>query len=95
MSSCREAVEWGFADILRLWSALDFSYNQRISGSPIGLLYRVATILTNIHICLYSCQTSFYFNCCPPSIENYLEESLAAGRVWREFGSVEEEEVDC
>ena len=73
MSSCREAVEWGFADILRLWSALDFSYNQRIYGSPIGLQYRVATILTNIHICLYGCQTSFYFNCCPPSIENYLK----------------------
>ncbi|PWW74081.1 hypothetical protein C7212DRAFT_359335 [Tuber magnatum] len=57
MSSCREAVEWGF----------------RIYHSPIGLQYRVATILTNIHVCLYGCETYFYFNCCPPSLENYLK----------------------
>jgi len=58
-SSCREVVEWGFADIIRLWSALDFSYTQRIYSVPVGIQYRVATILTNIHIYLYSSETSF------------------------------------
>ncbi|KAG0643217.1 hypothetical protein HOY80DRAFT_1096339 [Tuber brumale] len=46
----------------------DFSSTQHIYSSPIGIQYRVATILTNIHICLYGSETSFYFNCCPPTL---------------------------
>jgi hypothetical protein len=73
MSSCREAVEWGFADVARLWSALDFTPSQRVFVSPIGVQYRVAVLLTNIHICLNASQTSWFFRCCPPSVEEYLQ----------------------
>lgn len=68
MSSCRECVEWGFGDIIKLWSYLDYSKGQQLLVSPLGIQYRVATLLTNIHICLYGSNTSAYFNCCPPSL---------------------------
>jgi hypothetical protein len=73
MSSCREAVEWGFADIARLWCALDFTPGQRLFLSPVGIQYRVAVLLTNIHICLNGSQTSLYFRCSPPALEQYLQ----------------------
>lgn len=72
MSSCREAVEWGFADVVRLWTSLDFKSTQRVFTSPVGCQYRVAVILTNIHICLYGSETSLYFNCSPPTLSQYL-----------------------
>jgi hypothetical protein len=73
MGSFREVVEWGFADVLRLWSALDFTPSQRLFQCAPGMQYRVATILTNIWICLYGSNTSLYFNCCPPRLEDYLQ----------------------
>ena len=73
MSPCWEVVEWDYADIIWLWSVLDFSDTQRIYSVPLVIQYHVATILTNIHTCFYGSETSFYFNCCPPSIENYLK----------------------
>lgn len=73
MSRCRECVEWGFGEVVRLWSSLDFKPSQRIFSSAIGKHYRVATLLTNIHICLYGSQTSIFFNCHPPSLDEYLK----------------------
>jgi hypothetical protein len=73
MGSCREAVEWGFADVLRLWSALDFTPGQRLFQVSPGMQYRVATVLTNIWICLHGSNTSLYFDCCPPRLEDYLQ----------------------
>ena len=72
MSSCREAVELGFTDVLRLWTSLDFKGTQWVFTSPIGFQYRLAVILTNIYICLYGSETSFYFNCSPPTLSQYL-----------------------
>ena len=32
----------------------------------------VAQVLTNCHTCLYGSQASFYFDCRPPSLEQYV-----------------------
>lgn len=73
MRSCHECVEWGFADVLRLWTALDFKTTQQLFGDvDVGSHYRVAVLLTNFHICLYGSSTSTFFDCDPPTLEEYL-----------------------
>jgi hypothetical protein len=69
MSAVREVVEWGFADVIRLWGALEWVPTQRMFNSAVGIQYRVAVLLTNMHICLYGSETSWYFKCCPPKLE--------------------------
>jgi len=71
MSSCRECVEWGFADIIRLWAYLDYDKEQALFKTAIGRQYRFGTLLTNIHICLYGSETSLYFNCAPSLLCTY------------------------
>ena len=73
MSTRRESVEWGFGDILRLWRTLDYRPDKNIFSSSIGIQYRVSVLLTNIHICLYSSETSVFINCAPPVLAKYLE----------------------
>ncbi|RPA78411.1 hypothetical protein BJ508DRAFT_212043 [Ascobolus immersus RN42] len=73
MSRVRECVEWGFEDILRLWTSLTFTRSQKLFGTLVGAQFKVATLLTNLHICLYGCQTSRYFNLNPQSLEDYLK----------------------
>ncbi|RPB06403.1 hypothetical protein P167DRAFT_561165 [Morchella conica CCBAS932] len=56
-------------------SPAEYTFNTQMSQvflSAIGLEYRVAVILTNAHVCLYGSQVSSYFECEPPSLENYL-----------------------
>ena len=73
MASVRQCVEWGFADVLRLWSSLECTNTQKILQVACGKQYRMAVLFTNIHKCLYGCQTSIYFNCAPPVLSTYLQ----------------------
>ena len=72
ISSCRECVEWGFADIILLLTYLEYDKGQELLKTAIGRQYRVGTLLTNIHICLYVSETSLYFNCAPPLLCTYF-----------------------
>ena len=72
MSKVRECVEWGFGKIINLWAFLDFSKNLQIFSSPIATMYTVMAFLTNCHTCYYGGQTSTFFDCLSPSIEEYL-----------------------
>ena len=74
MSKVRECVEWGFGKIVNLWAFLDFKKNLQIHSSPIALYYTVMANLTNCHTCLYGGQTASYFECQPPTLEEYLKE---------------------
>jgi nuclease HARBI1 len=74
MSSVRECVEWGFGKIVSLFAFVDFKKNQKIFLQPIGRMYVVAALLTNCHTCIYGSQTSMFFNCPPPTLENYLHD---------------------
>ena len=72
VSSGREAVEWGFGKIVQLFAFVDFRKNQKLYLQPVGKYYRVATLLTNCHTCLYGSQVSTYFGMNPPHITDYL-----------------------
>lgn len=66
MSSIRESMEWGFADIVRLWASLDFVPSQRLFFNPLGVQFRVATLLTSIQICIYGLQGAQYLTAVHP-----------------------------
>ena len=72
MSRTRIAVEWNYARVLALFAGLRMSKSFKILLSPVGLYYRVAVILCNIHCCFNGNQISIYFNCPPMSLDKYL-----------------------
>lgn len=73
MSKLRVTVEWGFAKILQLFSFIDFKKNLKVYKQELGNYFKIATILTNCHTCLYGSQVCSYFELNPPTLEEYLE----------------------
>lgn len=72
MSSLRVSVEWGFSKIIQLFPFVDFKKNLKLYKQGVSKYFKVATILTNCHTCLYGSQVSDYFDCEPPMLEEYL-----------------------
>lgn len=72
MSKVRIAVEWGFKDIKKYFTHVDFPRKLSLPITPAALWYYVAAILWNFRACLYSSQTSQYFQCKPCSFDEYL-----------------------
>lgn len=73
MSKVRICIEWTFALVKTEFAFVDYKKNQKIYLQPIGKIFSVAVILTNCHTCFYGSETSIYFNCPPPKIEEYLQ----------------------
>ena len=72
MSKVRQAVEWEFGKVVRMWAFLDFEKNLKLFLSPVGKLYMVGVLLTNCHTCLHGSETSQYFGLNQPTLEEYL-----------------------
>ena len=72
MSSARVSAEWAFGDIIRTFAFLDFKANLKILLQPVGMYYFVGTLLTNCRSCLYGNETSEFFSCPTPTLEDYL-----------------------
>lgn len=73
MNTARTCVEWSFKEISRNFGYVSFSIQLKSGLSPIGGRYLQAGVLANCHNCLYqSAQTSQYFDCEPPELEEYL-----------------------
>jgi hypothetical protein len=77
MTSVRVCVEWEFGDVVVNWGAVNYVPGQKIlSGSRPGQQYIVAALLSNCQNCLRGSQTSTYFQCKPPKLEEYLKSLL-------------------
>ena len=72
MSEVRVSVEWIFGDIITSFNFLDFKKNLEIGSSPVGKMYIVCALLHNARACLYGNTTSTYFDCEPPTVEEYF-----------------------
>lgn len=72
MSKMRQSVEWGFGKVKTLFSFLDYKKNLKILLQPVPKYFLVGTLFTNLHSCLYGSETSFFFDCVPPTIDEYL-----------------------
>ena len=46
MTPLRIGVEWGFGEVLKTFAFLDHKKNIKLFLQPVGLLYKVAVILT-------------------------------------------------
>lgn len=73
MSKLRVTVEWGFAKIISLFPFIDFKKNLKVGKEKVPTFYKVATILTNCHTCLYGSQVCHYFELEPPTLEDYFK----------------------
>ena len=72
MSNVRTSVKWVFGDIIDRFKFTDFKKSQKIGSSPCAKQYAVSAILTNCRTCMYGSTTGTYFECEPPSLEEYL-----------------------
>lgn len=72
MAAGRVRVEWIFLKVIMRYAYLDHHKQLKVFRTPVGLYYSVATLLTNVHSCLYGNQTANFFNLQPPSLEEYL-----------------------
>ena len=69
----RLAVEWGFMRVTQLWQAFHRPAYLRVEGMPVGQMYVVAVLLTNLRTCMHGRNIiSDYFDLQPPSCEQYL-----------------------
>jgi nuclease HARBI1 len=74
MSKVRITIEQCFGEVLKYWQFNSHKYNLKIGNSPVGGMYMVAVLLTNIQTCLRGNQVSEYFDCTPPSLDVYLRQ---------------------
>jgi nuclease HARBI1 len=72
MSKVRVSVEWCFGKVISLFPFVDFKKNLKIYLQPVGKLYFVAVLLTNMHTCAYGSLTSTFFTVTPPTLTTYL-----------------------
>lgn len=72
MSRLKVSVEWGFANILQLFPLVYFKKNLKIRKQKVPQFYKVATILTNCHTCLYGSQVCYYLEVGPPTLDDCL-----------------------
>lgn len=72
MSRVWQAVEWGFGKVVSEFAFVHFHKNQRMPRQRIGRMYRMATLLSNCHTCLYGSLMCDYFGVGPPSLDEYL-----------------------
>lgn len=72
MSALRQCVEWGFGNVTINFAFIDYDKGLRLGGLPVGRLYLLALIFTNIRTILYPSLISTKFQCPPPSLEEYL-----------------------
>lgn len=72
MSGARVTVEWMFKELKLSWTTMDFKRKLKVKEAPVGSCYVLATLLCNIQSCFYGNQVATYFNCAPPTLEEFL-----------------------
>ncbi|KDN35135.1 hypothetical protein RSAG8_11823, partial [Rhizoctonia solani AG-8 WAC10335] len=72
MSKLRQSVEWGFGNVANNFAYIDYDKGLKLGLHPVGQLYLLSILFTNIRACLYSNEISHKFQCPPPTIDDYL-----------------------
>ncbi|GAV09950.1 hypothetical protein RvY_19429 [Ramazzottius varieornatus] len=73
MKTLRVSVEWGFGKIGTLFAFNNYPEDLKLGVQPLGMYFKVSTLLTNCHTCLNGSQTSNHFSVEPPTLLQYLE----------------------
>ena len=72
VSSARITVEWIFKEVKLYFTTMDYKRKMKVFESPVGSLYLAAMLRSNMRNCIYRNQVASYFNCTPPTLEDYL-----------------------
>ena len=72
MSSACISAEWIFKEVKMQFTVMEFKRKMKLVESPIGLMFLCCMFLSNCRNFIYPNQISHYFNCRPPTLENYL-----------------------
>ena len=71
-TTMRVSNENCLALVVNNWKYIDYRKVANLHRQPLGLYYKLACILTNCISCLDHNEVSVYFNCPPPTLEQYL-----------------------
>jgi hypothetical protein len=72
MSQLRQSVEWGFGHVVNTFGFVDYDKGLKVGLQPVGKLYLLAILFTNIRTILYGSKVSHKFQCSPPTLEQFL-----------------------
>lgn len=73
MSGVRVSIEWFFGIVKRSWAFIDWNKKHKILLSPVAKMVKVSVLLANCRTCIKGGnQISEFFNCSPPTLEDYL-----------------------
>lgn len=72
MKKHRIGVEWGFGEVVNLSAYLAFGKSLHIRSQAITKYIIVGFLIANTHTCLYGNQATTYWDCSPPSLEDYF-----------------------
>lgn len=73
MNCARTCIEWSFGMINSKWAYGTYAVQLKAGLSPIGGRFLQSGVLANCINCLYqSAQTSWFYDCQPPTLEEYL-----------------------
>jgi hypothetical protein len=73
LTHARVTVEWCFGKVTERERYVDFHRTQQLQLQPVGKYYRLCTVLTNAHTCLYGSQTGLHFGLTAPSLNDYFQ----------------------
>ena len=74
MSSCRESIEWSYGDCMTHWKMLDFPHGLKVRQMDVESMFVCAVLLNNTHITLNGSNTVEYFDCAPPSFDQWVSQ---------------------
>jgi hypothetical protein len=73
MKKVRVSIEWHYGHLAILFPFIDYKRNVKILQQPCEMIYFAASLLRNCHCALYGNQTSRYFSCNPPTLEEFMQ----------------------
>lgn len=71
MSVLRVSVEWSIGKVYNLFRYLHEWDRHKVFQNALAKRFLVCVLLTNCHTCLYGSETSQFFRCVPPELEEY------------------------
>ena len=74
LCAVREPIEWGNKEVKNYFKSLNYSNGLRLGSMPVCEMILYSFLMTNILCCFYGNQTSEYFHCRPPKLDEYLSQ---------------------
>jgi len=72
MSSCRECIEWHYGELKQYFKIIDYIHGMKLMQMDVTSIVNSCFILRNAHTCMNGNKTSEFFNCRPPTFEEYV-----------------------